>query len=118
MDTDTRVALGDMPSRSERIESGKLAISIAQLVRQGRMDDWHLLLSGMTIRELALCLGSLGALSASFADCYDNICVGQGLPALSGDVMRQWLNLLETLPVSGDPIGCEPWSTDDHQIHD
>jgi hypothetical protein len=66
-----------------------------ELVRRGQAEQLHLLLSTVNLRELALCLGSFGALVNAFADQLDSVCVGQGLPIMSTDIMRQWLATMD-----------------------
>jgi hypothetical protein len=84
------VALGDPPTPNERRETGRLAISIVELVRRGDASQLHLLLQSMTVRELALTLGSFGSLVNAMGDQLDSVCTGQGIPVMATDCLRQW----------------------------
>jgi hypothetical protein len=92
------IALGDMPTPNERRETGRLAISIVELVRRGQADELHLLLSTINLRELALCLGAFGALVNAMGDQLDAVCIGQVIPPMATDILPQWLASLDQMP--------------------
>jgi hypothetical protein len=80
------VALGEMPSQSERRESGRIAASIVELVKRGapRAEPLHALLGTLTLRELALTVGALGAVVCAYGDQLDSVCLG-GVKNLKSD---------------------------------
>jgi hypothetical protein len=92
------VALGDPRSPSERREFGRIAITIVELVRRDQAEQLHLLLSTINLRELALCLGAFGALVDAMGDQLDSVCVGQGIPVMATDCLRQWFATLDHVP--------------------
>ena len=106
MTTAPSIPLGTVPSPGELRESGRIAISVVGLVKRGDAAQLHALMGTLSLRELALSLGALGALTNAMADQLDSVCLGQGLPLLANDMLRQWLNSLDGLPL------------DDGQVHD
>ena len=108
LNPDATIALGEPPPNgSERRESGRLAISIVDLVKHGDAVQLHALLTSVTIRELAFTLGALGALVCASLDALDALAIGQGLPVQASDLLRQWLEVIDHLPADDDASG--PW---------
>jgi hypothetical protein len=58
-------------------------------------DAPHALMGTLPVRELSLAMGALGALVNAMDDQLDTVCLGQGLPPLAHDMMRQWLAVLD-----------------------
>lgn len=50
------------PTPQERRETGRIAVSVVELVKRGQAEPLHALLGTLSLREVALTLGALGAL--------------------------------------------------------
>jgi len=75
-----------------------LAISIVELVRRGDASQLHLLLQSMSLRELALSVGAFGALVNAMGGQLDAVCLGQGIPPMATDILRQWYATMAQVP--------------------
>jgi hypothetical protein len=102
------VTVIDTPDEAARREAGRIAISLAQLIRQRRTDDVRALLAGMTVEEWTCAVFAQAALNAALSDQLDAVCAGQGLPAMAHDTHRMWLAVLDHQAANADD-GTGPW---------